>query len=203
MVTGPVYDASGGHPALDFANSMDRSVGKPWVERLGSFEDLLTWSAGAGTLGPDELARVRSLARRNPSEAEAVLERARVVREAIQRLFTPGSRRSAEIAADLEVLNAELARALARTRVAASDGSFAFVQEPELDQPLWPVVRAAAELLVSPERALVRRCASPTCLWLFLDRTKNHRRRWCDMKVCGNRAKVRQHRLRARSRPGS
>src|SRR5688572_11540297 len=189
MVTGPVYDGSGGHPALDFANSMDRSVGKPWVERLGSFEDLLVWSAGAGTLGPEELASVRSLARRRPGEAEAVLERARVLREALQRLFTPGSRRSAEVAADLEVLNAELARALARTRVAAQDDGFAFVvfaQEPELDQPLWPVVRAAAELLASPERALVRSCASPTCLWLFLDRTKNHRRRWCDMKVCGN-----------------
>jgi predicted RNA-binding Zn ribbon-like protein len=61
-------------------------------------------------------------------------------------------------------------------------------------------VRAAAELLTSPERALVKRCASDTCLWLFLDRTKNHARRWCDMKVCGNRAKVRRHRKRAAAR---
>jgi len=70
---------------------------------------------------------------------------------------------------------------------------------PELDRPLWPIVRSAAELLTSPERELVKRCASDTCLWLFLDRTKNHARRWCDMKVCGNRAKVRRHRRRATS----
>ena len=56
---------------------------------------------------------------------------------------------------------------------------------------------SAAELLVSPQRNHVKRCASATCLWLFLDETRNHQRRWCDMKVCGNRAKVRAHRARA------
>ena len=41
--------------------------------------------------------------------------------------------------------------------------------------------------------ANVRQCASETCSWLFLDKTKNHRRRWCDMKSCGNRAKARRY----------
>jgi len=37
--------------------------------------------------------------------------------------------------------------------------------------------------------AYVRACASKTCQWFFLDTSKNHRRRWCDMTKCGNRAK--------------
>lgn len=202
MVTSRIYDGSGGHPALDFANSMDRTVGKPWVERLASFADLLSWSAAAGTLGAAELERVRGLARRRPAEAEAVLARGHLLREALYRLLGPERGRPLEVTADLEVLNAELARALSRTRVAVREGGFELVQESELDQPLWPIARAAAELLAAPERALVRRCASPTCQWLFLDRTKNHRRRWCDMKVCGNRDKVRRHRQRTRAQPG-
>jgi predicted RNA-binding Zn ribbon-like protein len=44
----------------------------------------------------------------------------------------------------------------------------------------------------------VRRCAGPTCVLLFLDVSKSGRRRWCDMAVCGNRAKVAAHHARAR-----
>ena len=67
--------------------------------------------------------------------------------------------------------------------------------EPEsnLDSMLWPVSRAAAELLIGEEIGYVRQCASETCSWLFLDKTKNHRRRWCDMKICGNRDKARRY----------
>jgi predicted RNA-binding Zn ribbon-like protein len=60
--------------------------------------------------------------------------------------------------------------------------------------------RAAVELLTSEDIMRVRTCADETCAWLFLDRTKNQRRRWCDMKTCGNRVKARRHyeRLKAR-----
>ena len=39
---------------------------------------------------------------------------------------------------------------------------------------------------------LVRECGASDCAWLFLDTSKNHHRRWCDMTRCGNRAKVRR-----------
>jgi predicted RNA-binding Zn ribbon-like protein len=47
----------------------------------------------------------------------------------------------------------------------------------------------------------VRACESDTCQWLFLDTSRNRSRRWCDMKVCGNRSKVRRfyHRHHANS----
>lgn len=58
---------------------------------------------------------------------------------------------------------------------------------------LWPVARSAAELLTSPDAQRVRECALRSCSWLFVDRSRNRRRRWCDMKTCGNRAKARRH----------
>jgi predicted RNA-binding Zn ribbon-like protein len=202
MVTGPIHDASGGHLALDFVNTVDRSFGKPWVERLKSYGDLLTWSSVAGTLPPGmDLAAV---ARGRPAEALEALARVRELREALYRVFAAPTAGTTARTADLARINAELGRALARARVEPRGEGFTWswsVDSSELDSPVWPVVRAAAELLTSPERALVRRCASDTCLWLFLDRTKNHARRWCDMKVCGNRDKVRRHRRRARGDP--
>jgi len=51
---------------------------------------------------------------------------------------------------------------------------------------------SAAGLMTSPEMARVRACGSSDCRWLFLDTSKNHTRRWCDMKICGNRMKARR-----------
>jgi len=54
-------------------------------------------------------------------------------------------------------------------------------------------------LLTSSQRLnQVRQCRGDNCGWLFVDGSKNHSRRWCDMRDCGNRAKVRRHRLKQR-----
>ena len=62
----------------------------------------------------------------------------------------------------------------------------------------YAIVKSAAELMATGRWRAVRECASDTCTWMFLDTSKNHSRRWCEMARCGNRDKV--HRFRARSR---
>ena len=57
-----------------------------------------------------------------------------------------------------------------------------------------PVVESAADTLVLGELPRVRRCAATGCNRVFFDATKNGRRRWCDMRTCGNRAKAARHR---------
>ena len=58
--------------------------------------------------------------------------------------------------------------------------------------PVWLIAESAAGLVVSDALGHVRTCEADTCRWLFLDTSKNHTRRWCNMKVCGNRAKARR-----------
>jgi predicted RNA-binding Zn ribbon-like protein len=62
--------------------------------------------------------------------------------------------------------------------------------------PIWPIAEAAAELLSSSDHSRIRQCSEPDCRWLFLDHSKNHSRRWCDMSICGNRAKARRFHAR-------
>jgi predicted RNA-binding Zn ribbon-like protein len=61
---------------------------------------------------------------------------------------------------------------------------------PEL--PLWLLSLRAAEFMTSDQMHRLRACGSPECRWLFADTSKNHTRRWCDMKICGNRMKARR-----------
>jgi predicted RNA-binding Zn ribbon-like protein len=66
--------------------------------------------------------------------------------------------------------------------------------EDDLERVLWEIGRAAGRLVVSPRLARVRACAASDCGWWFVDDTKNRSRRWCDMKLCGNREKLRRFR---------
>ena len=68
-----------------------------------------------------------------------------------------------------------------------------------LDTVLWPIAKSAADLLTSDRLACVRECAAQNCGWLFMDNSPNQRRRWCNMKICGNRAKARRHYERNRT----
>jgi predicted RNA-binding Zn ribbon-like protein len=95
-----------------------------------------------------------------------------------------------------------LPAALGALRIApGSDGyTWRFDQgKNDLAPMLAPILRSAAELLTSPALGRVRECDSDTCWWLFLDSSKSGTRRWCDMKVCGNREKARRHHKRHKS----
>jgi len=68
-----------------------------------------------------------------------------------------------------------------------------------LERINWLIVRSAADLLTSDKLHDVRACSAEDCRWLFLDISKNHSRRWCDMETCGNQAKARRHYRRKKS----
>ena len=80
-------------------------------------------------------------------------------------------------------------------------GSYIWVWDPRRDIQaaiLGPITLSALTLLMNKDLLRTKRCAGQECGWLFLDTTKNNRRRWCEMRVCGNRAKVRAARERQR-----
>ncbi|MDQ6773903.1 MAG: ABATE domain-containing protein [Candidatus Dormibacteraeota bacterium] len=192
----PRYELLGGRLCLDFCNTRtDRGGAGP--DRFHSFADVTGWAWRAGALSAEEAARLTRLGTRNPTGAVAVLERARRLREALRAVFAAiaGERRVG--APGLDVLNAELAAAMARSQVVAIEGGFTWLWAPggkALDAALWPVARSAADLLTEGPLASLRRCENPNCDWLFLDSSRNRTRRWCDMRVCGNRAKAHRHR---------
>lgn len=203
MSTTRTFDLSGGHAALDFANTAAwRQPGETRRDHLASYADLVEWGRQSGLVDDAEAARLLAAAERQPDRAGAVLEEAKRVRESIFEAF-------AGLAAGVPVkeealagLNASLPAALSHLQLESAGEEEGVVwtwsAEPALDRVLWPVVRAAGDLLTSDSRNRVRECASDTCGWLFIDESRNHSRRWCDMKVCGNRDKVRRYRGRER-----
>lgn len=200
------FELTGGHPALDLANTLDGRPTPAPRELLPDYAALVRWSA-QGRLIPDLLARrlEHEWAQRGAA-AEACLRKARALRETLFELFCAVAKGRKLPAQELAALNAALPEALSRLRlhsVAPARVEWTF-EHPQaaLDAMLPPVVKAAADLLASPLRDRVRCCEGSGCAWLFLDLSRNRSRRWCDMTVCGNRAKARRHRARLRTPQG-
>lgn len=195
------FEYLGGDPCLDFANTTDDRAGDRPQERLTDYGQLLLWGTGTGVITGRTAERLRQLAAAAPGKALTALREAVRLREAIHEIFSSVARRRAIPGPALASLNEHVRRAAAHAQLVRHNRRFTsewLDPEDHLESMLWPVSRAAAELLTGPEIDHVRQCASETCSWLFVDRSKNHRRRWCDMKVCGNRDKARRYYQRQR-----
>jgi predicted RNA-binding Zn ribbon-like protein len=181
---------------LDFANSLDSRPTKHPQESFTSYADLVSWSQRAGVLTQDAAQSLTQQAALRPAAAAKVLTRAIALREALYRIFSAVAGQRAPQAADLDLLNDILGEAMAVLRITQTTDGFAWEWSSDakgLERLLWPIAQSAADLLTAGELQTVRECAAPTCGWLFLDTSRNHSRRWCDMKACGNRAKARRH----------
>jgi predicted RNA-binding Zn ribbon-like protein len=133
------------------------------------------------------------MAANSPSEAEMVLKQAVDLRETIYRIFSTITAGSMPNDVDLVTFNGNLSRASLRSRIIKTKDGLSWDwtgNKDTLDWMLNPIIRSAADLLVSDDLKRVKRCADPRCGWLFLDVSRNKTRRWCDMKDCGNRAKA-------------
>jgi predicted RNA-binding Zn ribbon-like protein len=192
------FDLSGGRLCLDFANTIGwRGRDEP-NEHLGSYGDFIAWAEQAGAVAPREARSLLRRAAAKPAEARHALARAIELREAIYRVLAAIAAGRSPRPPDLAIVNAAVPAAFERSRLVPSKAGFtlaAGVKDDDLAAPLTAVVRSAVDLLTSPsELERVRTCAATACAWLFLDTTKNRARRWCDMKTCGNREKVRRFR---------
>jgi predicted RNA-binding Zn ribbon-like protein len=99
----------------------------------------------------------------------------------------------------LDDFNELLSEALRHLRIAVTGGLGSWDwrgRGENLESVLWPVVWAAAALLASPEVERLRVCGGPDCGWMYVDRSRNGLRRWCQMETCGTREKSRRRQRR-------
>jgi predicted RNA-binding Zn ribbon-like protein len=203
-----------GAPCLDFVNTVGGRVPDPEAkcpsgvrvvrESLDSYDDLLRWADFASLVTGPELGRLRELAAEDPRRAAAVHARAVAFREALYRIGAAVAHGRQATACDTSWLDQEWHAARDAQRIAARAGqvTVAWQEEPRLDRLLWPLALDAVELFTGSHSGVrldrLKQCPGEDCGWLFLDTSRNGSRQWCDMRDCGNLAKVRRFRQRLR-----
>jgi predicted RNA-binding Zn ribbon-like protein len=190
------FDWSGGHPALDFVNTLDeRPLDRP-VERLSSYGDLVRFVELAGLItDPAAVAALQEL--KGPACAH-VTNRARVLREHAFSVLEAHHHHQPPLKVDLEAISAAVRRAHSARALAwstsANMAGHRWSRAEAAATPLLACVLAIEDLLTRVDRKRVRRCGANDCAVYFLDTSKSQRRQWCSMKNCGNREKQRRWR---------
>jgi predicted RNA-binding Zn ribbon-like protein len=186
-----------GHPALELVNTLDMRFSTETTDLLPAYGDLLRLATQLRLLTPGQARRLGRTV--GEKEAHRVLSSTIELREALASLLYGRIDGGRPQAAKVETLQKYFHTAALHRRLLLADGQLIWSwsgMEQQAEIPLWKLAQAASDLLVSSDAELVKDCGDPTCRWLFLDTSKNHTRRWCDMKTCGNRMKARRHQAR-------
>ena len=188
------FELIAGHPALDLVNTLDwRFRENSAEELLSSYDDLLRFSAESKTLTPRQ---IRQIVRTTTDSAAAdALVSCRELREAAAEIFYAVVDDRTPPASQIKIIERCFKEARARQRMVWSESRLHWdwpESECTPDLPFWILSLSTARLMLSDHMRFLRACEKPDCRWLFLDTSKNHTRRWCDMKICGNRMKARR-----------
>lgn len=195
-------DLVSGPPGIDLSNCVSRLKRIDSVER---YRFLLEWARRSGILSDAETRHLSGEAKQRPEEAAEVAARGLDLSRAGRRLFSAAAGGRPAPGEALAVLNREVTLALPHLRLEGNRSGFCWSWDADdhLDRMLWAPARSMADLLVSEDLVRIKSCASDTCEWVFLDTSRNRKRRWCDMQTCGNREKARRHRARGSGKPGA
>jgi predicted RNA-binding Zn ribbon-like protein len=199
-----------GDPALDLVNTVDWTSRGPEQERLETFEQLTRWAEGAGVKDAASGRRLRRLGERHPRLAAEALAYGYRVRGTLRELFgaiARGESADPELARFNSLLRDALyGLEMGREGAGAGHARYRWRWEgegSELRAPLWRVLWSAASLLSSEEVGDVRACDGDDCGWMYVDRSRNGLRRWCQMRTCGTREKTRRRRVTGDGTDGS
>lgn len=190
----------GGAVALDFANTASGRGGPFALEHLQEPRHLAVWAEHAGVIDAATAARFEAAVASGGMDGGALLSRAIALREAIHRAAVAVAEGGRPQGEDLATIKTACAQAIAAADLAPGSERYAWVWPTDPPVPetiLGPIALSAVGLFREADPARIKQCGGEHCGWVFFDMTKNKSRRWCEMSVCGNRAKQKRHARKA------
>jgi predicted RNA-binding Zn ribbon-like protein len=180
----------GNHLSLDFVNTKIVENGVP-KDLLEGLVDVAAWAVAVKLLDLPKAKKLTKLWQEAEShdEFEEVLRFRKMLHALVEQMV----RSESVTTPTLNAINMQMRKLKGYAEVLPSEEGFTKRFCLEIHAPsqlLAPVAEAAADLLCYGNPAYVKKCENPACVLYFYDGTKNHSRRWCSMKACGNRMKV-------------
>jgi predicted RNA-binding Zn ribbon-like protein len=187
--------------ALDFTNTSSGRGHDTHIEHLRTAENVVAWARHAKALAPADGEWILGALKADEGLAARLLKRALALREIVFAIGVEVAARRRAPADSVNALAHAHAACIAHARLTPHAGGFVWTwapQEAPIEAVLGPIALSALTLLTQADLSRIKQCQGDHCGWLFLDTTKNKSRRWCEMEVCGNRAKQKRHQSKLR-----
>lgn len=193
-------DLCAGHVVLDFINTAAGLNCDP-RDWLDSYARLAGWAELAGVCEAGLAGDLSLLDRANPADGEDALAQARLLRSVLYELIHAGREGVHPPDDAIEELQRWYRRGGSAVELRWDAGGTlrSSLRSCGLHVIGVAIALAAVDLLSRPFDRQLGVCAGRNCGWVFLDTSKSRRRRWCDMKTCGNAAKASRRYARHRS----
>ncbi len=193
----------GGRLCFDFVNTVHsrKEPASEVHEYLNSYQALILWSDKTDMIPAERQKKLKALAVENPSQAEAVLQKVIRIREVMYHLFSAMAAGVEPGKKTLQHFNAAIRQMLSRLKFTIGTHQAALSWQNdrlELEEPLWHVLKSAFEVLVQEDTDRIKECGH--CGWLFLDETKNNKRKWCNPHSCGSIVKAKNYYWRKKAK---
>jgi predicted RNA-binding Zn ribbon-like protein len=181
-----VSPLNGGTPALNFVNTLKNKGGDNSKDYLTNYEDFVYWCYQAGVISYDYYHQLSLEGYCYAHEAKGVFEQVLTTRLLLRELFLSVIKKEPADEIFMRQFNSMTETASKYLRYVSTPTGLRQVWvniDEEIAAPLWMIVRSAAGLLVLGDPKKIKQCK--TCGSIFLDRTKNGIRRWCNPATCG------------------
>ena len=193
----------GNNLSLDFINTLIAENGEP-KDLLKDFNDFAAWAIAVNLL---EISQAEQLIKdwKKTVELETALTDALEFREVLREMFVGLTHGKPVKTAAIAAINREIQNKSGAAEIRKTENGFEKSFHAEYQKPrqlLAPIAESAADLLCYGDLSLIKKCEASDCVLYFYDTTKNHKRRWCSMAACGNRAKAAAFYRRAKSKSG-
>jgi predicted RNA-binding Zn ribbon-like protein len=191
----------GGCLCLDFINTVHSRMEEPSYEYLHDYYDIIQWALYAGALSGRQHKALRAYSGAHRDKALAVFKTIKNVREELYHIFFPLTEGKIPSRDIMKKFNDYLEVVLPNMKMTFQKNE-AIMQwkngDNPLSLPLWIVIKSACDLLLTEPFERIKSC--PACGWLFLDKTKNNKRRWCNSLTCGSIDKARRYYYRKKDK---
>ena len=183
----------GGSPCFHFINTVHNWVDALVPDYLLSPIDIVVWAKKAEVLDAEQARSLEKWTLSNRRHTMQGLSRAKILRGILHKIFYAISEQKRIDSDELQRFNSFLADLLPKMRLKNSRGKYVQYWDfpnQNVDVVLAPLVNDGYDLILSDKLDRIKNC--PSCGWIFLDTSKNGRRRWCSMKSCGSNVKALQ-----------
>lgn len=184
---------NGDIPVLQFINTMRDRGGKQTKEYLNSYDDFLTWCYEIKIIDLDEYNILDLEQYCYQHEAASILNRVILAREMLNELIhclitdVPVHKQTIE---HFNLINNEANSHLRFEFTSYGLQEIWFKTTEEMAAPLWIIIKQAGDFFQSGDIKYIKKCR---CGSLFLDKTKNSKRQWCNPLNCGNTYRCKKH----------
>lgn len=180
----------GGRLCLNFINTIHDRYAADVEDYVQDPQRFIAWCGRAGALHPDDgIGTPRTAQKR-----AALMREMATLRDYLHMLFVARVDDLPPAASAVRGLDRWLHLAWASQSLGADGRLHWRADARDALLPLKRIALDALDLLGSPSASRLRRCANTaSCGWLFLDTSKNQRRRWCAMETCGTADKMQRY----------